>query len=370
MSPTPEPVARLASLDVFRGLTLASMVLVNNPGSWSAIYPPLEHAEWNGWTFTDTVFPFFLWIVGVAMTLSFAKRVERGDLRSTLMLHVLRRAVIIFAIGLFLNGFPYFPWHRIRFPGVLQRIAICYLIAAFIFLFVKVRGIILITIALLVTYWLLMTLTPVPGCGAGSLTRDCNFARHVDSMVLSGHMWSQTKTWDPEGIISTIPAIATALLGVLTGYVVRSRLTAAEKTTWMFVLGTLLLWAGSIMNNWLPINKNLWTSSYAVFMAGLASVVFALCYWFVDVLGYRKWVRPFAIYGMNAIAVFILTGVIGRLLGIVKVHNTGLGTWLFQTAFLPIASPLNASLLYAVANVFFYFSIVYFMYRRNWYLRF
>ena len=362
--------ARLASLDVFRGMTLASMVLVNNPGSWSAIYPPLEHAAWNGWTFTDTVFPFFLWIVGVAMTLSFANRVEHGDPRGKLMLHVLRRAAIILAIGLFLNGFPYFPFFRIRYPGVLQRIAICYLIAAFVFLFVKVRGIVLITIALLVTYGLLMAIAPVPGCDAGSLTKDCNFARYVDSIALKGHMWSQTKTWDPEGIISTIPAIATALLGVLIGYVVRSKMTPAEKTTWMFVSGTLLLFAGSIMNNWLPINKNLWTSSYAVFMAGLASVVFALCYWFVDVLGYRKWTRPLAIYGMNAIAVFILTGLIGRLLGILKVGDIGLGTWLFRTIFLPIASPINASLLYAAANVLFYFFIVYCMYRRNWFLRF
>ena len=212
---------RLASLDVFRGMTLASMVLVNNPGSWSAVYPSLEHAAWNGWTFTDTVFPFFLWIVGVAMTLSFANRVERGDQRRKMMLHVLRRAAIIFAIGLFINGFPYFPFYRIRYPGVLQRIAICYLIAASIFLFVKVRGIIVITIALLLTYWLPMALAPVPGCGAGSLTKDCNFARYVDSIALTGHMWSQTKTWDPEGIVSTIPAIATALLGVLAGHVVR-----------------------------------------------------------------------------------------------------------------------------------------------------
>src|SRR5438105_1489328 len=167
-------------------MTLASMVLVNNPGSWSYIYRPLEHAEWNGWTFTDTVFPFFLWIVGVAMTLSFARRVERGDNRGKLLLHVFKRAAIIFAIGLFLNGFPYFHLPTLRYPGVLQRITVCYLIAACLFVFARVRGIVVITIALLLTYWLLMTLATVPGCGAGSLTKDCNLARYVDSLVLSG----------------------------------------------------------------------------------------------------------------------------------------------------------------------------------------
>jgi predicted acyltransferase len=269
-----------------------------------------------------------------------------------------------------LNGFPYFPFSSIRYPGVLQRIAVCYLIAASIFLFLRVRGIIVITVALLVSYWLLMTLVPVPECGAGSLTKDCNLAKYVDGLVLSGHMWSQTKTWDPEGIISTIPAIATTLFGILMGYVVRSKFAPTEKTVWMFVMGILLLWAGSIMNNWLPINKNLWTSSYSVFMAGLASIVFALCYWTVDVLGYRRWTRPFAIYGMNAIAVFILTGVIGRLLGIIKIGAMPLETWIFNSIFLPLASPLNASLLYAIANVLFYYSIVYFMYRRGWFPRF
>lgn len=361
---------RLASLDVFRGLTLASMVLVNNPGSWSYIYRPLEHAEWNGWTFTDTVFPFFLWIVGVALTLSFARRVERGDTRGKLFLHVLRRAVILFAIGLFLNGFPYFSLASIRYPGVLQRIAVCYLVAASIFLFVRVRGIVAITAALLISYWLLMTLVPVPGCGRGNFSKECNLAKYIDGIVLSGHMWSQTKTWDPEGILSTIPAIATTLFGILMGYLVRSKFTPAEKTVWMFVMGILLLWAGSIINNWLPINKNLWTSSYSVFMAGLASIVFALCHWTVDVLGYRRWMRPFAIYGMNAIAVFTLTGVIGRSLDIVKIGAMPLETWIYNNMFLPLASPVNASLLYAIANVLFYYAVVYFMYRRGWFIRF
>ena len=361
---------RLVSLDVFRGGTIASMVLVNDPGSWDHIYAPLEHAPWNGWTFTDTVFPFFLWIVGVAMTLSFAKRMERGDDRKRLFLHVLKRAAILFAIGLFLNGFPYFHLSRIRYLGVLQRIAICYLIAASIFLTVRVRGIIVIIVALLSGYWLLMAFYPVPGCGAGHLDVGCNFARYVDGLVLSGHMWSQTKVWDPEGVISTIPAIASTLFGVLMGYLLRSARSAPEKATWMFVMGNGLLATGLIINQWLPINKNLWTSTFSIFMAGLASVVFACCYWLIDVQGYRRWSRPFAIYGMNAIAMFILTGLIGRMLGLIKIGPDSLGTWIYSTMFLPLAQPINASLLYAIANVIFFYLLAYGMYRRGWFLRF
>lgn len=365
---------RLLSLDVFRGVTIASMVLVNNPGSWEHIYPPLEHAEWHGWTFTDTVFPFFLWIVGVAMTLSFARRVENGDNRGKLFLHVLRRAAILFAIGIFLAGFPYFPWYRIRYLGVLPRIAICYLMAGGVFLLFKIRGIIGITLALLVSYWLLMAFMPVPGCATGSLSKDCNFARYVDGLVLTGHMWSQTKVWDPEGIVSTIPAIATTLFGVLAGYVLRgTRASAAECAAWLFVGGNALIAAGLIMNVWLPINKNLWTSSYAVFMAGLATVVFAVCYWLVDGCRYQdryqRWAKPFAIYGMNAIAVFVLSGLVGRLMGLIKIGGQSLHGFVFS-CFEPLASPVNASLWFAVANVLFFFAFAYVLYRRKWFLRF
>jgi predicted acyltransferase len=363
------PGNRLQSLDVFRGATLASMVLVNNPGSWEHIYPQLEHAAWHGWTFTDTVFPFFLWIAGVALTLSFAKRVERGDGRAMLLFHVLRRSLLIFAVGLFLNGFPYFHLDRIRYLGVLQRIAICYLICASLFLVLKIRGLIIAIVTLLAGYWLLMMLVPVPGCGAGHLDKDCNLEKYVDGIFLTGHMWSQTRVWDPEGLVSTIPAIGTMLFGILAGYFLRSNRPAVEKTVRMFVTGNLLLLAGLVMNVWLPINKSLWTSSYSVYMAGLASMVFALCYWVVDVRERHRWSRFFAIYGMNALAVFIFTGVIGRLLGIVKIGGQTLEVWIFENLFAPVASPINASLLYAIVNVFFYFLIVFIMYRRGWFLR-
>jgi predicted acyltransferase len=361
---------RLLSLDVFRGLTIASMMLVNNAGDWEHVYAPLEHAEWNGWTFTDTVFPFFLWIVGVAMTLSFAKRVDRGEGRHRLALHVLKRAAIIFGIGLLLNGFPYYNLAHIRIPGVLQRIAVCYLIAGLIFLYAKVRGQLWWLAGCLGGYWLLMSLVPVPGAGPGRLDPENNLSAYLDRVLLSNHLYGRTQTWDPEGTLSTLPAIATVLFGVLTGHVLRSRKTPQEKTAWMFVGGNLLMFGGMFLSNWMPINKKLWTTPYSMFMAGLALVTFATCYWFVDVQGWKKWSRPFAIYGMNAIAVYILAGAVARLTGIIKIGSSSLQQVVYHSVFAPLAGPYTASMLYGVAFSFMMFLVAWFMYRHNWFLKF
>jgi len=355
---------RLASLDTFRGFTIAAMMLVNNPGDGQHTYAPLEHAEWHGWTFTDLVFPFFLWIAGVAMTLSFAKRVERGDSRRGLLLHTLRRAALIFLIGLFLNLFPRFNFAHVRIPGVLQRIAVCYLIAAVIFLVTRVRGQIVAAVALLAGYWLLMTLVPVPGYGPGVLDKQGNFAQYVDSLVLTGHMWSVTRTWDPEGLVSTLPAIVSVLLGICAGHILRVKQSAAEKTAWLFTMGAVLTFAGSALSPLMPINKNLWTPTFSLFMAGMASTVFALCYWIVDVQGWSRWARPLVIYGVNPIVVFAAAGLIVRLLGI-----TGAGAAIFNTVFRPLPDPYIASLAYAMMNVLFYLAISYGMYRKNWLVR-
>src|SRR5512140_248144 len=248
--PDAMPPGRLESLDVFRGATIAAMILVNNPGTWDAVYPPLRHADWHGWTFTDLIFPFFLWISGVALTLSFAKRVERGDSRRRLFLHTLRRAACIFGLGLLLNGFPYYHLATLRIPGVLQRIAVCYLIAGALFLVTGLRGQVAALISLLGVYWALMKFVPVPGYGAGVLDKDGNFAQWIDSLTLSGHMWANTKTWDPEGIVSTLPSIATVLFGILCGHLLRSALTLARKAAWMFAAGAALIVAGLVMNVW------------------------------------------------------------------------------------------------------------------------
>lgn len=374
---------RLLSLDAFRGATIAGMILVNNPGTWSTIYPQLRHAEWNGWTFTDWIFPFFLWIVGVAMTYSFAKRKTAGDSRGKLLLHVARRALTIFAIGLFLNGFPFglafghdFSWSAIRIPGVLQRIAICYFFASMIYLYSGTRGQVGWILGLLTGYWLLVKLVPVPGFGAGVLDPQGSLCWWVDSNLLAGHTWrgAPVPGFDPEGIVSTIPALATTLFGALTGTWLRTDRSREEKTAWMFVAGNLLLLLGVILDIWMPINKSLWTSSYSVFMAGWALVCLAMFYWLIDVKGYTRWATPFVIYGMNAITVFALSGLVAKSMGLIRFDQPD-GTRLslqgviFQNVFLPLASPINASLLYAIAFILMMFLVVWFMWKKKWFLK-
>lgn len=356
------------------------MMLVNNPGDWSKIYPPFEHAAWNGWTYTDTVFPFFLWIVGVAMTFSFAKRIERGDDKTKLALHVLQRSAIILAVGFFLNGFPFglafghnFSWSTIRIPGVLQRIAVCYLFTGLIFLATNLKQQISTTAALLAVYWLAMKLIPVPGFGAGVLEPTGNLCWYIDSNLLAGHTWrgAPVPGFDPEGIFSTLPAIATMLFGVLTGHLLRSEKSREEKTSLLFVYGSILLFAGTIMDYWLPINKNLWTSSYSVFMAGMAMAVLGVCYWLIDVKGYRQWTKPFEIYGLNAITIFALSGLFAKMSGIIKVAGEGgtpvaLKTWYYRHLFVPLGDPMIVSLLHSLAYVVGLYLIAYIMYRMRW----
>jgi predicted acyltransferase len=364
-STTLKATGRLISLDAFRGITVAAMLLVNNPGSEPA-YAQLEHAAWNGWTFTDTIFPFFLWIVGVSMTLSFAKRMEQGADRFKLMIHVTRRAAIIYLLGLLLAGFPYFHLAHIRLVGVLPRIAICYFSASIVFLFTSWRGQLVVVAAAFASYWLLMTAFPVPGLGPGHLEIGHNFAAFIDQIFLSGHMWGHTKTWDPEGIVSTLPAIGTTLLGALAGQMLRS---AKDRVKWLACSGLLLIALGELLSLWMPINKSLWTVPYALLMAGLATLEFLFLYWLVDVKLWRKWATPFLIFGSNAIVVFVLSGLIGRLLGLIKVQNRSLGAFLYATLFAPLASQQNASLLYALAFVAMLFWVAGLLYWRRWFLR-
>lgn len=374
---------RLTSLDVFRGATIAGMNLVNNPGDWGHIYAPWKHAAWNGWTYTDTVFPFFLWIVGVAMTFSFAKRVERGDDKKKLFSHVLLRAAVIFGLGLFLAGFPFglafgheFSLSTIRIPGVLQRIAVCYLVSSAIFLTTGISGQIRWAVSLLAIYWLAIKLIPVPGFGAGVLDPTGNLCWFIDSNILAGHTWrgAPAPGFDPEGIFSTLPAIATTLFGVLTGHFLRVKTSQEEKTVWMFAAGSALMLIGLIMDNWLPINKNLWTSSYSVFMAGLALVCLAFCYWIIDVKGFKKWSGPLEIYGLNALTIFFLAGLLGRLTTLIKWSDADgtvmtLKSFYYRTFFLSVADPMVASFLHSIFYVVLLFFIAWLMYRKKWFVR-
>ncbi len=361
---------RLVSLDVFRGLTIAGMVLVNNPGSWSNIYWPLEHAEWNGWTPTDLIFPFFVFIVGVAIPLAFARRVAAGGSKRDLYLKIIRRTLIIFALGMFLAGFPYFRLGTIRIPGVLQRLAVCYFFASLIYLKTRPRTQVLIILGLLVGYCLLMTNSAAPGFPRGDLSREGSLASFVDRTVFGPHIWSQGKVYDPEGILSTIPATCTALFGVLTGQWLRSDKPPYEKTAGLFFAGMCCIVIGWAWNPFFPINKALWTSSYVFFTGGMALQLLAFCYWLIDIKNVRAWTRPFVVFGVNAIVLFVGTGVMARLLGLIKVTGgdgtrTSLQGWIYQHLFLSWAQPINASLAFAIAFVLVWLGLMWILYWRR-----
>jgi predicted acyltransferase len=373
---TPELVApralkteRIVALDAFRGLTMALMVMVNNAGS-DAIYHQFSHSRWHGWTIADTIFPSFLWIVGVAITFSLSKRVSSGASRGELLLQVFRRAAILYVLGLVVYLAPAFDLSTQRLLGVLQRIAICYFIGAAVYLNTRLRGQILWIIGLLAGYWALMMLVPVPGYGAGNLTVEGNFAHYIDSIVLGRHNYQATRTWDPEGVISTLPSIATVLFGVLAGYLLRSRKTIAERTVWFFLAGNLLIFAALICSIWLPINKKLWTSSFSLMMAGLDGVVFAMFLWLVDGRGYRRVIRPLVIMGMNAITVYMVSELFDELIS--NIHlSSGLSVrgWIYQNLFVPIWPPSVAALFYGIAITLLMYAVAYFLYRREWFLR-
>lgn len=367
---------RLASLDVFRGITIAAMLLVNNPGSWGHVYRPLEHAEWNGWTPTDLVFPFFLFIVGIATTFSLGYWMDRGVTRPALFRKVVIRAVIIFGLGLLLQGFPHYDVAHIRIFGVLQRIAVSYLLAAAIVLTAGVRGQAGALLGLLFGYWTLMTLVPVPGVGRGVLEPDRNLSNWLDLHVIGiNHLWQETKTWDPEGLLSTIGAVATVLCGVLAGHWVRSARSAPAKVIGLLYVGSVALVLGLIWSYAFPINKSVWTSSYVVFSAGIACQVLGLTYWLVDVKGYRGWTGPFLVFGTNSIAAFWLSSLLAIILDWILIANSAGGepwvlkAYLYETLYASWLEPANASLAYAVSYVILWLGLLSILYRRRIFIR-
>ena len=441
-----ETTERLISLDVFRGMTIAGMVLVNNPGTWSAIYGPLKHAEWHGITPTDYIFPFFLFIVGVAIPIALKKRMQNGVTRE-LYWKILQRAATIFALGLVMSMIPFFQfndstgipyavkillvvsfsaalllyllekktaaaitaaasaltilifysdggeiaWYNfatMRIPGVLQRIAVCYLIVSLIFLHTNWKQQLGISVGLLVLYWLLMTLIPVPGCDITTIDdKACNLAAWLDRTILTeAHMWRSAKVFDPEGILSTIPAIVTTLSGVLTGtWITRSvgdedRSQTANPTpqietvAGLFFGGTALLAIGWSWSLLFPLNKSLWTSSYTVYTSGLALLTLGFCYWLIDIKGYKRWAWPFVVFGVNALALFVFSGIMARLLGMIRVagpegKDVSLQQWIFNNLYLSWLSPINASLAYAIGFILLWLFLMWLLYRRRLYIK-
>jgi predicted acyltransferase len=347
---------RIISLDAFRGLTIAAMILVNNPGRWSHIYGPLRHAEWHGLTFADLVFPFFLFIVGISIAVSFGRRLEAEEDRRSLYLKIIRRTFIIFALGLLLNGFPHYDLSILRVPGVLQRIAICYLVSAVIFINSKWKGQLAWAVGLLLLYWAVMEWVPFPGGNAGPYEKGNNLAAWIDGRLLAGHMWAVTKTWDPEGILSTVPAISTTLSGVFAGRWLTGNRGPRDKAAWLFAAGGGAAVAGSLWHLAMPINKSLWTSSYALLTAGLASICLGTLYGLVDVRGWKRWTVPARVLGVNAIAAYVLAGIAARLFYLITIAGPGgepvtIKALIYDTLFASRLGNINASLAYAIAFV-------------------
>ncbi|MFN0119396.1 MAG: acyltransferase family protein [Blastocatellia bacterium] len=366
---------RLVSLDVFRGLTIAAMVLVNNPGNGNFVYWPLRHAAWHGWTPTDLIFPFFLFIVGVAIPMAFQRRVEQGGNQRDLYLKIFRRSLLIFLIGLLaLHWFPYTldKLSRIRIPGVLQRIALCYLFASVIFLKFRARGQAIIAAALLLGYWLAMKTIAAPGYPADDLSLEGSLASWIDRTLLPGHIYRPM--YDPEGLFSTLPAIVTCLSGVWTGQWLMSKREPLDKAAGMFGVGALCLIVGGIWDLAFPINKPLWTSSYVVFTTGFALQLLALCYWAIDLKGWRGWTKPFVILGVNALALFVFSGLMARLMGLVSLPRLDgapgtLQTFLYDRFLVLGFSPINASLGYALGFVLLWLGLMTILYRRGIFIK-
>ncbi|MFL6708270.1 MAG: acyltransferase family protein [Massilia sp.] len=373
---------RLTSLDAFRGFTIAAMVLVNNPGDWANLYPQLEHAKWNGWTFTDTIFPFFLFIGGVSMALSLGRLAAAGANKPMLLRKLALRAVIIFVIGFLLNLIPYFNFPVVRIPGVLQRIALCTLLAAPIVVYCSWRQQLCWIVGLLAAYCALMLGVDVPGYGAGVLEPGKDLGAYIDRMLLGKHLWVQSKNWDPEGLVSTIPALASQLIGVLCGRWLLTSTPRSEQTVWMMLMGLLLLALGSTFDAILmPINKSLWTPSFCLFMSGWALLGFSAFYWLLDGsqdAGVRaiatRWSTPFVIYGMNALFIFALSGLIAKMFGFIKFSQAdGSQITLGKILYAPIKAlelaPVNTSLLYALLFNALMFLIAYGMWRKRWFVK-
>ena len=377
---------RLISLDAFRGFTIASMVLVNNPGDWGNIYSQLGHAEWNGWTFTDWIFPFFLFICGVSMTFSLGRRADAGDDKGALLRQLFKRAAIIFLIGFLLNLIPAFNFETVRIPGVLQRIALCTMLAAPIVVYGDWKQQCVWIVGLLALYSVLMLLVPVPDVqgriAAGALEPGRDFGAFIDRLVLDGHLWVKSKTWDPEGLVSTLPALCSLLFGVLAGRWLLSRTSPAEKTVWMMLAGLFCLWIGAIVDaTFMPINKSLWTVSFSIFMTGWALLVFACFYWLMDASespslqkNTRHIFLPFTIYGMNALFIFALSGLFAKMLGVIKfTQDNGSTLSLKGVLYAPLQSlpiaPVNASLLFAILFNLAMFLVAWFMWKKKWFVK-
>ena len=370
---------RLLSLDAFRGFAIAAMLLVNNPGDWSQLYAPLEHAAWHGWTFTDWIFPFFVFISGISMSFSLARRGQADD-RAALLRHMWRRGATIILIGLALNLFPFFHVETLRIPGVLQRLGLITILVAPIALWCGWRAQLAWFIGLLLGYGLVQTFVAVPDASGvwhrGSLQPGEDVGAWLDRALLGGHLWAKSKTWDPEGLLSTQPAVASQIAGLLAGrwLALRGR-DPGEKATWFLVAGLACLWVGQVLDAWtLPINKNLWTPAFVFLTTGWGCLVFGVFYWLLDAAplprmrdAMARRFRPLVVFGMNALFLFALSGLVARMLGLIHVaEGVTLKAWLVAPLRALPVDPRFASLLFAAGFVAVFYGIAWAMWRRGW----
>jgi len=376
---TGEAPGRLASLDIFRGATIALMILVNNAGDWGKTYAPLLHADWHGCTPTDLVFPFFLFIVGVAIPFALAPRLEAspGNVPPRLRSKILRRSLILLSLGLLLNFFPFYTvvLERVRLPGVLQRIALVYCCAAFAYLYLRPRGRALLSVSLLASYWSFMMLLPVPGFAKGDLSPAGNAAFWLDHQILGAHTWRYAPgPGDPEGLLSTLPAIVSALLGIFCGELLRRQLTTSAKLVRMLAWGLAALATGLLLHPYFPINKNLWSPSYVIFTTGAALLCLAATLWLIELKKVDFWARPFAIFGRNSILAFVGSGLLAKVLLVVCRWKEGEKTvtlqgWLYSHFYAAYLPDYVASLAWALTQVLLWLAILTLLDRKGIYLK-
>lgn len=372
---------RLLSLDAFRGFTIAAMLLVNNPGDWGHLYGPLGHAAWHGWTFTDWIFPFFVFISGISMTMSLGRRAELGDSKSALLAQTVRRGLTIIAIGLLLNLIPSFNFDTVRIPGVLQRLGLCTILTAPLVLWFNWRQQLAWIVGLLAAYSLVMLCVPVPDAlgvvHTGSLAKGEDVGAWLDRLLMDGHLWRQAKTWDPEGLLSTVPAVASQLSGVLVGHWLASKRQPIEKAMWLMVAGLACLWAGQLLDAWLmPINKSLWTPSYVMLMAGWSCLTFGVFFWLLDAMPLpmqraqmARLAHPLVVFGMNALFIFALSGLVAKSLSFIKIDGLSLKALLDAPIQGLDLAPVNASLLFAIGFVAVFYVIAWAMWRKRWFVK-
>ena len=360
---------RILSLDIFRGLTIMAMIIVNTPGSWSYAYPILRHSEWNGCTPTDLVFPFFIFAMGFSAVLSISKRLQSGTSRQKLVLQLLRRSAIIFLLGLIINSFPFNNLANIRIPGVLQRIAIVNLVCGLFLIYSDIKVIWYVSASLLLGYWALMTLVPVPDFGPSNLNPTTNLAAWLDRLMIGKHVWEYTKLYDPEGILSTLPAIVSGLIGVLAGNSFTKSKSESDKLIYLLVFGNILIVCGMAWGLLFPINKQLWTSSYVLYTSGLAMVVLGIIYYVADIKRIRQFASPFLAFGTNPITAYFGSEIGIIIIGMIQINTAdspiSLYDWLFVQYQSFGLSPVNASLLGALVYTGFWLLVVGIMYRKH-----